>query len=158
MAGSYVSQTGVAAEIPYDNTGTGLTGSTVQEVITEIATSSIITRTTTLWYYGGNANTGRYLELFPALPSNEAPLSNIGASYAEKIIVRTTSVTATCTIGFYNIQPVTPVLLYTATMTAQKKLGLTGTLFTLPAGGELAILVDTGSINKPHIQLVTRGG
>lgn len=112
--------------------------------------------------YGGNANAGRYLELFPSIPMNEAPLEVVNPLKVLNIFARTTAANATCTIGFYNITPVTPVLLYTLTFTAQKKVSASGTpsspVFTVPANGQLAIVIDSGSISKPHLYFTAQGG
>lgn len=130
------------------------------EYIYNLAQSS--SRAFVLASYGGNANVGRFLELFPAIPTNEAPLEVVNDLKILAIFARTTAVSATCTIGFYNITPVTPVLLYALTFTAVKKVSVTGTpaspIFTLPAGGQLAIKIDSGSIAKPHLYFTGQGG
>jgi hypothetical protein len=112
--------------------------------------------------YGGNAGVGRYLEVFSNINMLDAPLESPEILSILTIVARTTDAAATCTIGFYNIQPVTPVLLYTVTFSAQKKVTLTATLasplFVLPAGGQLAIKIDSGSIGKPHVYFTAHGG
>jgi hypothetical protein len=107
-------------------------------------------------FYNGNANTGRYLEIWPGIATDVAPLG-VGTSVKCLFVnTHTTSVNATCTVGFYNIViPASPVLLFTQTLTAQKEKIDAGTpgspLFTLPATGQLAIKIDSGSINRPYV-------
>ena len=106
-----------------------------------------------LFSYNGNANVGRYLEVFPGIDSSVAPILFPIATNVLFLVSATTAASETCTFGWYNIAPVTPVLLYTTTFTAQKRLIETGapTLFSIPAGALLAMKVDSGAINRPHV-------
>ena len=148
--------------IPFDNTGSSLTstltGPAIRELSAEIDDSS---RSFTFASYGGNANAGRYLEIFPGIDTSEAPLLVSNSFKVLHIVSRTTAANATCTIGFYDIQS-TPVLLYTTTFSAVKQVVETGTssvpLFTLPSSGQLAIKIDSGSISKPHLYFTGQGG
>jgi hypothetical protein len=129
----------------------GYTSKTVQEAIEETLALAISNdRFVTFPYYNGNANTGRWLEFFPGISSDIAPLDINVSAKCLFINAKTTAASATCTIGFYNI-----VMLYTVTFSAQKEVNLTGTalvpLFTLPTAGELGIKIDSGSINRPHL-------
>lgn len=132
---------------------------TVQEAIEftyNLVTSS--SRSFTQFSYGGNANTGRYLEFFPAIDTNEAPLYVVNALSVYSIVARTTAVNATCTIGFYN----DTTLLHTITFSAVKQVIVTATpptpIFTLPATGQLKVKIDSGSIAKPHLYITGQGG
>ena len=161
MANVLASQ--VAKSTPYDNTVSGLLSTEVNGAIDEIydlAQNS--SRAFVLSSYGANAGTGRYLEMFPSIAMNDAPLEVVNDFHTIAIFARTTAVNATCTIGFYNITPVTPVLLYTLTFTANKKVSVVGSpaspIFTLPAAGRLAIKIDSGSISKPHLYFSGQGG
>jgi hypothetical protein len=152
-----------AKATPFDNSTNGFTSTEVQSAIEEVFTiAGNATRAFTFSSYGGNANTGRYLEFFSNIASNEAPIEVINALNVITIVCRTSAANATCTIGFYNIQPTTPVLLYTVTFSAVKSVLNNGSiaipLFTLPATGQLAIKIDSGSISKPHIYFTGQGG
>lgn len=132
----------------------GFTSKTTQEAIEEALARAISNdRFVTFPYYNGNANVGRYLEFFPGLASDIAPLDINSAAKCLWINAKTTAANATCTIGFYNLTPLT--LLYTLTFTAQKESFVAGSpsvpLFSLPANGELGVRIDSGSINRPHI-------
>lgn len=136
----------------------GYSSKTTQEAIEETLALAVANdRLTLLPFYGGNAGVGRYLEIYSGIDMSEAPFGIAVASKALFLKARTTAANATCTIGFYDITPVTPTLLYTLTMTAEKSKTESGTalvpIFTLPAGGQLAIKIDSGSINKPHLIL-----
>jgi hypothetical protein len=150
----------VAKSIPFDNTTNSFLSKDVQSAIEEardlIADSS---KAFTFCYYNGNAGTGRFLEFFPNIGSNEAPIRVVGPLDVLTIVARTTGSNATCTVGFYNYTPVTPVLLYTLTFTAVKEVVISGLpVFTVPANGTLVIRVDSGSITKPHLYFSGQGG
>lgn len=132
----------------------GYTSKNVQEAIEETLALAIANdRITILPFYNGNANTGRYLEIFPGIDTSLAPFDINTTLKCLFISARTTAANATCTIGFYDLTG--PTLLYTLTFTAQKQVVVQGTtllpLFTLPSTGELAIKIDSGSINRPHL-------
>lgn len=111
--------------------------------------------------YTGKANTGRYLEFFNGIASDVAPINTVDQLDILEVEAQTTAANATCTLGWYDISGVTPVLLHTTTFTAQKNVSETGTplspVFSLPAGGSLAVKVDSGSISTPHIYFVVKG-
>lgn len=152
----------VAKAVPYDNSVSGLAATDVKGAIDELKTLVLSSsKAFTFGQYNGNANAGRYLEFFSGISSEEAPIVVIGPLNVLTIIARTTGVNATCTLGFYDITPVTPVLLYTVTFSAVKQVVLSAVspgLFTLPAAGALAIKVDSGSIAKPHLYFTGQGG
>ena len=153
----------VARSIPFDNSIAVLNNDpqdlqhAIEELRLEVKDSS---RGFTFCQFNGNANTGRFLEFFSGIASSEAPIYTPTALEALTIVARTSAASATCTIGFYDVSPVTPVLLYTLTFTAQKQVVLDDPagLFTLPAMGSLAIKVDSGSISKPQLYLIVKGG
>jgi hypothetical protein len=108
-------------------------------------------------YYNGNAITGRFLELFGGIDTDDAPLFTPDALDVITIVSATTQVDATCTIEW--IDGVTDTLLHTTTFVDDKRVVESGgTLFTLPASGELKIKIGSGSIQKPHIYFVAKGG
>ena len=111
--------------------------------------------------YNGNAGTGRYFEFFNNISSNDAPLLFVGATKIIRIVSATTAANATCTIGFYDIQTGSEVLLYTQTFSAVKRKNDIGSyatpVFTIPINAQLEIKVDSGSINTPHMYFVIEG-
>lgn len=132
----------------------GYVSKTVQEAIEETLALAVANdRLVILPSYNGNANAGRYLEIFRGIDMSIAPFDINTTAKCLFISARTTAANATCTIGFYDITTMT--LLYTLTMTAQKQVVDQGTgaipLFTLPNTGELGIKIDSGSINRPHL-------
>lgn len=148
-----------ARDVPYSNTVSGLVAVQTQAAIDEIAALvSSASKAFTFASYGGNANVGRFIELFPGINTDEAPLRVVGALKILAIVCSTTDANATCGIGFYN----DTTLLYTLTFTAQKTVTVTGTpaspVFTLPASGLLKIKVLSGSIGKPHLYFTGQGG
>jgi hypothetical protein len=139
----------------FDPTGTGLVSVNTEDAIKEIyGLAESASKGFIFAEYNGNANTGRYLEFFNAIDSNEAPLYSDTALEVIEIVAATTATNATCTIGFYN----NTTLLYTVTFSAVKRVTLSGLpLFTLPATGSLKVKIDSGSITKPHLYFVARG-
>lgn len=143
-----------ALSTQYDNATSGLTSVNVKEAIDELNTKVGNTSKGFIFAsYGGNANSGRYLEFFPSIDSSLAPLYSTSALSVVEIVSRSTA-SSTCTIGFYN----GATLLYTTTFTAQTQVINSGNpLFTLPSTGSLSIKVDSGSITKPHIYFIAKG-
>jgi hypothetical protein len=142
----------------FDPAGSTLVSTNTEAAIKEIATNvGTSSRAFTFASYGGNANTGRFLEFFPSIDSDLAPLYSPVALKALTIVSRSTA-SSTCTIGFYD----NTTLLYTLTHTASTQVVVTGTpsspIFTLPINGSLKIKVASGSITKPHLYFVAQGG
>jgi len=150
-------RTQVAFQTPFESNPervNGFASKNVQEAIEETLALAVANdRFVILPAYNGNANTGRYLEIWPGIDSLSAPISLGTAVKCLYINAHTVSANATCTIGFYNTA--TNTLLYTTTMVAQKEVINIGTplvpLFTLPTAGSLGIKIDSGSINKPYL-------
>jgi len=149
----------VARTVPFDNSSNGFTSQDTQSAIEEVNNKVVqSSKAFTFAAYNGNANTGRYLEFFSGISSDLAPIKVIGALTVLAIVARTTSTSSTCDIGFYNIVS-TPVLLYTVSFSNQKEVIVSSpSLFVLPASGELAIKIDSGSISKPHLYFTGQGG
>jgi len=152
-----------AIDLPFDPSTSSLISTTTQEAIVESTTLILGTsKAFILAKYNGNAITGRYLEFWAGISSDDAPIESTAPLKCLEIISRTTSATATATLGFYDIEPTTPVLLHTTTFSATKDVVEAGTsaspLFTLPALGQLAIKVDSGAILTPHLSFITQGG
>jgi len=117
--------------------------------------------------YNGNANTGRVLEIYQGIDSQEAPIY-FGAGGASIIAITssTTSNNSSALISFHNVKadPLLLMPLYILNMNNQKTkqdIGFLGSpgnpaipLFSMPANSALAIKVLSGNIQKPHIQIV----
>lgn len=151
----------VAKEIPIEDTGNLYTSVNVEDALQEsISLAQGTSKGYLLYFYNGNANSGRYLEFFSGISSNDAPLYTDTNITITNIVSRTVGTSATCTIGFYDISAGLPgTLLHTTTFSNNKAVietNQTG-LFTVTSMGELAIKIDSGSIQKPHCYLVLRG-
>ena len=128
----------------------------VQNAIEEALTRAISNdRFLVLSQYGGNANTGRYLEIFANAASDKSPIYFSASARLLTVTLQTTAANATCNVGIFdlNVSSVTPV--YTVVMTAQKRVQYVGApnLATLGAGSLMAIRVTSGAINTPTMQL-----
>lgn len=145
----------VASGIPFDPELSGMISSDANSAIIEAYQNAAGTSKGYIFaYFNGNANVGRWFEFFPGIDSNEAPLYTDSTIEIVEIVAATTAISATCTIGFYNLT----TLLYTLTFTAEKRRIVSASpIFTLPATGDLKIKVDSGSISKPHLYFVARG-
>jgi hypothetical protein len=99
--------------------------------------------------YSANANTGRYLEIFPSRSSDEAPFDIINNSVMIAVSV-TASSTSTAQIGFFRMTDlVTPI--YTVNMGGNAKIVLKDLNVQLFDGDEIAIRVTSGTIQKPKL-------
>ena len=142
----------------------GFISKNAQEAIEEALALAISNdRFLVLSQYNGNANTGRYLEFYSGISTDDAPLVfGDNPSNMISVIASTTSISSTASIGFYDLNGGTPVLLYTLTMDGLKRKIDSGTpttpLFVIPANALLAIKIDNNSIQKPHLQLVMSSG
>lgn len=106
--------------------------------------------------YNGNANTGRYLEFFPNIDSNIAPILLAAPSKCLSLVIASTAI-HTASIGFFDlsVSSVTPV--YTASFVAQQRVVFTGSpaspLFTLGTNALFAVRITANSVNRPHVYL-----
>jgi hypothetical protein len=158
MAGPFT--TPVAFSTPFlsePDRSNGFTSKNVQEAIEEALDQAIANdKFLILSQYNGNASAGRLLEFYNGIDSEDAPLYFTTQSRIVSIVCSTTKPNSSATIGFYNLtnDPNMNTPLYILDMNGQKrKIDNGTTLFTMPAGGNLAIKVFSGSIGKPHIQL-----
>lgn len=162
MAGPFT--TPVARSTPFlsePERNNGFVSKNVQEAIEEALALAISNdRYLVLADYNGNANTGRILEFYPGIDSDDAPLHFNGATIITSIISSTTSNGSNATIGFYDkfADPGLTTPLYTLDMNGQKTVEITvpttTPLFSIPGTGELVIKVDSSSIQKPHMQVI----
>jgi hypothetical protein len=103
--------------------------------------------------YGGNANTGRYLDFFSSSSSDVSPLYLSVSANLLSVTYQTSSAQSTCAISFFNLTVSSTVPVYTLSMTNAKRAQATGTpLASFPAGSNVAIRVTSGSLNTPTLQ------
>lgn len=152
----------VAQAIPFEpnrNPGYGgvpsdLESENVQDAIEEAKQDAIANdRFLILGFYGGSANTGRYLEFFSSTSSDVSPIFIAVTSRLLSATFQTRAAKATCTIGFFdlNVSSVTPV--YSLSLNNAKRAQAVGTpLAVFQAGALIAIRVTAGSINTPTLQ------
>lgn len=147
----------IASNFPFDPTGTSMVSTDVEAAIKEnyqLAKDASIAFI--LADYNGNANNGRYLELFNGISTFNAPLRVINPVDIITIVARTTSTQSNAQLEFVDL--FTNTVLYTLSYGNNKEIVLTnGPLFTIPANGELAIRVSSGSVQKPHLYFIARG-
>ena len=133
----------------------GISSKTVQDAIEEAKADALANdRFLVIGHYGGNANVGRYLEFFPNTGSDVGPIYLISANSILSVTMQTTSATATCTVGFFdlNVSSITPV--YSISFAGVKRVSAVGSpLATILAGALLACRITAGSINTPILQL-----
>lgn len=100
--------------------------------------------------YGANAGTGRYLEVFPGVSSDEGPFTFPENSFVRTITFRSSALN-TGKIGFFDLNDlVNPVFEITLANTDKQTFVLTE--FFL-ANTELAVRVTQGSFNKPNLRI-----
>lgn len=143
---------------PFDPTdpdaiAAGLTSSnTVQKAIIEAKNDAINNdRYPFQAYYGGNANVGRYFELFPGLASYpDAPFVTPENSVIKQITFGCTGL-STGTVGIFKTSDlVNPI--YSFSLTNEQRKTITGLNVSILAGDEVAIRVTAGSFNKPFMR------
>jgi hypothetical protein len=128
----------------------------VQSAIEEVKADALANdRFLILGYYGGNSNVGRYLEFFPNQDSLSSPLFFTASARILSVSLQTTSASATCNVGIFDINVSTTIPVYTIVMTAQKRVQYVGTpaLATLGVNSLIALRVTSGSINSPTLQI-----
>lgn len=98
--------------------------------------------------YGGQANTGRYLEIVPAISSDQAPYLIVGNAAIVAVSLGSTAV-STGTLGiFKSTNLVTPI--YTISLAGATTVTQTGLFIQLVASDSLVVQVTAGSIQKPY--------
>lgn len=162
MAGPFTAP--VAFSTPFESEpdrSNGFVSKNVQEAIEEALSLAIANdRYLVLCQYNGNGNVGRLLEFYSGIDSEAAPLHFNGDSVVTSLICSTTSTLSNANIGFYDKfnDPTLSTPLYTLDMNGQKFVEIVvptiSPLFYIPSNGELLIKVDSGSIQKPHMQII----
>ena len=140
----------------------GFQSKNVQEAIEDaLALATSNDRYLVLAEYGGNANNGRVLEIFPGIDSDEAPVFFNSGTNVLEITVATTSNGSNGSFEFFDKtnDPGLATPLYTLTMDGTQRKTDIGSvavpLFALPVGGALTIVKQGGgSVLKPHMQLI----
>ena len=130
--------------------GSGISSTDVQNAIEEAKSDALNNdRYPIPCSYGGNANAGRYLEIFPDLPSdaNNAPFI---APDNSRIVAYSFGCVANSTGTIIIRNLTTATNLVTITFTNQKRVTATGlTVGPINALDEIGIFVGSGSFNKP---------
>ena len=117
--------------------------------IIEQSSSSTLSSTSYLSYYGGNANVGRYLQYVPGEDTSAVPYLVVGNSAIVALSLGATSA-STGTMGiFKSTDLVTPIT--TITLTAQISNSVVGIYVPVNNGDRLASRVTSGSISKPYL-------
>lgn len=144
-------RTQLAQNTPFDNATNGFTATDVQAAIEETLLDAINNdRYPIQANYNGNANIGRYLEVFPGEDSLAAPLLSPSNSKIVQITIQAVAV-STGSIEIYNIT--TATVLYTASFSGAAKQTFNNlSIAGIAAGNELGFRVSGASINKPKIR------
>jgi len=119
------------------------------EWIVEQSTSSALSSTSFLTYYGGNANTGRILQYVPGEDTDDAPYLVVGNSAIVALSLGATSLsTGTCSVYLSTdlVNPITSIAL-----TNQDANSTTGLYVQVNNEDELVVKVSAGTILKPYL-------
>lgn len=99
--------------------------------------------------YNGNASSGRWLEVFPGIASNDAPAPVILPSKITYVFLETENTGGAFTVAFYeNSNQVTPVFSVTLNDGQSKNTFVLSSAFS--AGQSVSMKVTSGSRNKPR--------
>jgi hypothetical protein len=128
----------------------------VQDAIEAVAGAAALNyRAITLAAYNGNANSGRYLEFFNNIGSDTAPILLPEPAKLLTVVAATTATSATCDISFYNLNVSDTIVVYTLSLSDEKRKVATGTLasplYSFPANALVAIKISSGSALSPHM-------
>lgn len=136
----------------FDNTSNGFISTNVQAAIEEARAEAVANdRYAFLASYGGNANTGRYLEIYPSIGSNDAPFDIPDSSRIITVVLGAVA-NSTGTVSIYKTSNLaTPIASFS--LTAQTRADFTGLNIALLATDELAVKVSAGSFNKPFMAI-----
>lgn len=155
--------TPVAVSVPFEpnrnpqyggNAGpSSIVSTDVQSAIEEVKTIAIGNdRWTIVASYGGNANTGRYLEIFPGTDSLTIPIFFPTVTKLIAVVIQSTD-SPTGTISWYDLNVSSTVPVYSLSLVGTGINSQVGTsaspLYTFPAGAKMAVKISAGSINKP---------
>jgi hypothetical protein len=145
-----------ASAVPYDNTTSGLTATTTQAAIDEVLDALYeVTSYPVQANYNGNANVGRYLEVFPGEDTSTAPILVPTNSTLLHVTIQAAA-TTNGSVTIYNLTTTTNIYVASFSGTAKQ----TFTNLNLPginASDELQFIVSGASINKPKIRIWLQG-
>lgn len=137
-----------AVDTPFDNTTNGFLSTNVQDAMTEV---QAIIRYAIQASYGGNANAGTYLEIFPGEDSNAAPLYIPDAASIVAVAIQANS-NSTGAIRIYN--KTTATTLYDAAFSGTSKIAYTNLSVTgIHDNDEISFLVVNAAVTKPKIRV-----
>lgn len=154
MSGPFTSP--VARSTPFDNSTNGFIALDVQAAIEEVSDAVNSSVSAFIASYGANANTGRYLEIFPNISSDVAPIIIPIALMDIKAITLGAIAASTGTVGIFKTSNlVTPV--QTISLTNQTRIYQTGLNIDFFQDEEIAIRVTAGSISKPFMRIWISG-
>jgi hypothetical protein len=143
----------VAKTVPFEpNALLGFSSTDVQAAIEEAKSDAFYNdRYPFIGSYNGNANAGRYLEVFPGIGSDSAPFLFPENSQVVTVTLGNTTM-STGTIGFFKTTDlVNPV--FSLSLTNQTTAIFTGLAHSFASQDQMAIRVTAGSLNKPYIRV-----
>ena len=123
-----------------------------------LATSAATSASYSIYgFYGGNANTGRILEIYPGEASDDAPYIVVSPiAIVAMTLGATTPTTGLSTVGVFKttdtVNPVAEISLPTTQSTI-----LTDLFYPLDGGDQIFFRVTAGTILKPYITLYFAG-
>lgn len=134
--------------------GTDINSDNAQDAIEEAKADALANdRFLVLGSYGGNANTGRYLEFFPNQSSDIAPIYLTVETRLLAVVLQGSAISNTGTLSFFNLNVSSTVPIFSISLVAQKRISMVGNLASMPANTLLACRITSGSINAPIIQV-----
>jgi hypothetical protein len=139
--------TQVAYSTPFDNSMNGFLADDVQEAIEEI--DSKVTgkpRAIIAFAYNGTANSGKWLETFASIASNETPFVTAEPAKVKALsLVNFGSTTATVTLYKNGVSA------QTISLAAQTYKTIDSLTIALATGDSLSAQVTSGSMQKPAL-------
>jgi hypothetical protein len=162
MATIILGRTQTADATPFDPnrvtalwpSGSGIAATDVQNAIEEAKNDALNNdRYPIQASYGGNANAGRYLEIYAGLDSSST-VAPMVAPEKSNIVAYSFGCTASSTGVIKVRNHTTAIDILTVTFTAQTRITVTGTVIAgINALDELGIYVSSGSLNKPFCRI-----
>ena len=138
-----ISQVGYST--PFDNDTNGFIAEDVQTAIEEVSNKvSGKPRAIVAFAYNGTANTGKWLETFASIPSDQVPYVAAEPSVVKALsLVNNGSTTATVTLYRNGVS------VQTLSLTAQTYNIVSGLSISLAAGQSLSAQVTANNMSKP---------
>jgi hypothetical protein len=135
-----------AVRIQFDNATNGFTATNAQAAIEEAKTSAPGTqaRYAIIFAFDGNASTGRWLEQYKSVPSNNSPFVLANATVIRGLSL-SCAANATSVVGLYR----SGVQIATLTITAARTAFNGGLNISATAGQTLSAKVESGTCSRP---------